>query len=143
MKRKKIFISLLISLGLIFVFSCEKEQNCSCDQDAIIVSETEFENAPDDPHMSIVNMEITGNCLKIKFNSSGCSGNTWIEKLIAQEGIAKSNPPIRGVKLSLVNKEGCEALIHKEISFNIKNLQVEGAKKVQLNVSGTLILYEY
>jgi len=144
MKRDKFFISLLICWGLTFVFSfCAKELKHSCDQDAIIVSETEFENAPDDPHMTIVSMEITGNCLNIKFNSSGCSGNTWIEKLIAQEGIAKSNPPIRGVKLSLDNKEECKALVHKEIAFNIKSLQVEGAKKVQLNVSGTYILYEY
>lgn len=144
MRWNEIVISLLICLGLPLAFSsCEKEPNYSCDQDAIIVGETEFESAPDDPHMRIVNMEITGNCLKIKFNAGGCSGNTWIEKLIAQEGIAKSNPPQRNARLSLDNKEECEALIHKEISFNIKNLQVSGMRKVQLNVSGTEILYEY
>jgi len=142
MKRVVILLS-LICTGLIFASSCEKKSKCNCDQEAIIVSETEFENAPDDPHMRIVNMEIIGDCLKIKFNSGGCNGNTWIEKLIAQEGIAKSNPPIRGVRLSLDNKEGCEALIHKEISFNIKRLQVEGTKKVRLNISGTEILYKY
>ena len=144
MVRNKIFISLLACLGLTFILSsCEKEPDCSCDQDAVIVNETEYKSAPDDPHMHIVNLEITGDCLKIKFNSGGCSGNTWIVKLIAQEGIAKSDPPQRGVRLSLDNKEGCEALIHKEISFNIKSLQVGGTKKVQLNISGQSILYEY
>jgi len=126
-----------------YVLEKQEEMISNCYQDAIIVSESEFEGAPDDPQMNIVNMEIMGNCLKIRFNSSGCSGNTWIEKLIAQEGIAKSNPPIRGVKLSLDNKELCKALIHKEISFNITSLQVEGTKKVQLNISGNSILYEY
>ena len=140
---KKVVIA--SGVGLFLFVSCVKSEQESqvCDQDAITVSETEFESAPNDPHMNIVNMEIMGNFLKIKFNSSGCSGNTWIEKLIAQEGIAKSNPPIRDVRLSLDNKEVCEALIHKEILFNIKSLQVEGTQKVQLNVSGTWILYEY
>jgi len=144
MKRNGIIISLFICLGLTFAFtSCEKESKCNYDQKAMIVSETEFENAPDDPHMHIVNMEIKGDCLKIKFNSGGCSGNSWVVKLVAQEGIAKSNPPIRGVKLSLDNQEYCEASIHKEISFNIKSLRVEGTKKVQLDVSGNTILYKY
>ena len=142
MNRFLMSISVLIC-GVVFIGCNSEVTDYRCNKDGIIVSETEFESAPDDPNLCIVSMEITGNCLKIKFNSSGCSGNTWIEKLIAQEGIAKSNPPIRGVRLSLDNKEECKALVHKEIPFNIKNFQVEGTKKVQLNVSGTFLLYEY
>jgi len=90
-------------------------------------------------------MKIVDNCLKIKFTAPGCDPNEWFEKLIAQEGIAKSNPPIRGVRLSLDNRFTCIPItpVYKEISFNIEDLQIYGSSSVLLNVSGNWILYEY
>lgn len=52
----------------------------SCDQN-VIISETEYQNTPDDP-FSITGMTITGDCLNIKFGASACDGDTWIVKLI-------------------------------------------------------------
>jgi len=141
--KKHQFIGLLICLGLIFIFSsCKKEKDCDYNQ-KVVISETEYKNAPNDPGMKIVNMEIVGDCLKIKFNSSGCSGSSWVVKLIDRGDLIKTNPPQRTLILSLYNTEMCEALIHKEVSFNIKDLQVEGTKKVELNISGESILYRY
>lgn len=112
-----------------------------CDQ-VVIISEDEYKNAPDS-QVSISDMTITGNCLNVKFSASGCSGNTWAVKLVDSGIIAKSYPCLRNLRLSLDNKEMCEAYITKEISFDIENLQIEGNNSVQLNVSGIPILYEY
>jgi len=119
------------------VFSTQSD----CDQN-VIISETEYQNAPSDP-FSITEMTITGDCLNIKFGASGCDGNTWIVKLIDSGIVAESYPCQRTLRLSLDNKEICTAVPTKEISFNIKDLQIVGNEKVILHVSGEEILYEY
>ena len=112
-----------------------------CDQN-VIISPTEYQNAPNDP-FSIAEMTIMGNCLNIKFVASGCDGNTWIVKLIDSGNVAESYPCQRTLRLSLDNKEECTAVPGKEISFDIKDLQIVGNDKVILHVSGKEILYEY
>ena len=113
----------------------------SCDQN-VIISAKEYENAPNG-YVFITGMRIVDGCLKIKFSASGCSGNSWIVKLIDSGTILESNPCQRKLLLSLDNKEMCDAVIDKEISFNIEELQIKGNNKVLLNISGTPILYEY
>lgn len=112
-----------------------------CDQN-VIISPIEYQNAPNDP-FSITEMTITGDCLNIKFAASGCDGNTWIVKLIDSGDVAESYPCQRTLRLSLDNKEVCAAIPGKEISFDIKDLQIVGNDKVILHVSGEEILYEY
>lgn len=139
---KKILI--LISIG-ITILSCSNddiENSNNCDFETIISAE-QYGNAPSD-QLSINSLEINGNCLKINFSSSGCSGDTWELKLIDSEAILKSNPPQRVLRLSLKNEEACLAYITKELTFDISNLQVDG-KKVQLNITNSEdnILYKY
>ena len=120
-----------------------------CDKD-VIVSATEYENAPNG-FVNIIDMKIVNNCLKIKFEASGCDGSTWKVELIDTEAVAKSSPIQRDVRLSLDNKEDCDAVITKEMSFNIEDLRCPyGGKKVILhiygsntNIAGKTILYEY
>lgn len=130
-KCEKIFIDYL------HVFN----KNFGCDQD-VIISETEYKNAPDDP-FAITKMKIEGDCLKITFSASGCDGSSWIVKLIDSDMIAESYPCQRTLRLSLDNKELCTAMPGKEVSFNIKDLQINGNDKVILHVSGKEILYQY
>jgi hypothetical protein len=144
MKKHEFLIVLLICLGLTFIFSACEKPNCDCDSDpSVIISKTEYENAPTDPQMKIVNVEIEGDCLKIKFESGGCNGETWIKKLIDRGDLIKTSPPQRTLRFSLDNTEMCDALIYKEISFNIKCLRVEGDKKIQLNIADKELLYKY
>jgi hypothetical protein len=139
MKVTKKIIYLLI---LVFIFvSCGKDkEKCKCAQ-KVIVSETEYKNTSSDP-FSIDEMKIVGDCLKIKFSASGCSGNTWKVKLIDSGYYWDTDPLERVLKLVLENTEECKALITKEVSFNIKELQL-CTPKIMLFVSGTRILYEY
>ena len=128
------------TFGQIYVLDVRYNQS-SCDQN-VIISADEYKNAPNHP-VSIIDMKIEGNCLKIKFGTSGCSGNNWNVKLIDSGIIAESLPVQRTLKLSLNNREMCAAYFTKEMSFNIKDLQVRGNNSVQLNISGKSILYEY
>ena len=145
MKKQNFIIALLICLGLTFIFSsCKKEPNCDCDSDQnVLIGQTEYKNAPVDPGMKILNMEIEGDCLKIKYQTNTCNGGTWIEKFIDRGDLIKTYPAQRTLKLSFDNKELCDMLFEKEISFNIKCLQVKGDKEVQLNIADQSILYKY
>jgi len=88
-------------------------------------------------------MQILDNCLKIKFGASGCSGSTWVVKLIDEGTLAYTYPASRTLRLSLDNQEMCDAYFGKEISFNIEDLQVQNENRLMLNISGNFILYEY
>ena len=129
----------------------EKYNQSNCDKD-VIISKTEYENAPNEP-FTIEDIKIESNCLKIKFNASGCKGN-WKVELIDKGDVAYSIaavypplPPTRTLRLSVDNFEVCPANflimpISREISFNIEDLQVQG-NSVYLNISGKMILYKY
>ena len=142
MVLKLIFGTIII--GLSFT-SCNKEsdnRSTVCDQ-SVIISKDNYSSAPGD-HLTIINAKLNDDCLKINFASSGCSGSSWEVKLIDSGVILYSNPPQRNLRLSLNNQEACAAVIGKEITFNVKDLQING-NKVILNItnSGDQILYEY
>ncbi len=118
-----------IAILVIFIIftGCTKEKNDPqvCCSQQVIISENQY-GETETENLTINNAEIIGNCLKINFSASGCSGNSWDVKLIASEAIMKSNPPKRTLKLSLRNEEFCEAYITKELAFDLSNLQDDG-----------------
>jgi hypothetical protein len=114
----------------------EVNNSSNCDQKAI-VSLSGFENIPN--HRVVINNVIReGNCLKINFSASGCSGDTWVVNLIAVPSVAAVVPPEFAVRLSLNNPEECEAWINREMSFNLENLQRfnQNIGRVRLNIEG-------
>jgi len=123
--------------------SCEKEDHLTNCGDQIVISADEYITAPND-QLTINNLELNGDCLTINFSSSGCSGDTWKLELIDASIILESNPPQRNLRLSLKNEESCLAYITEEISFDLKDLQIDG-NEILLNItnSGDQILYEY
>ena len=126
-----------IFLDYLQIFSTPSD----CDHN-VIVSPTEYENVPG----SFFNTQIigiSGNCLTIRFVGSGCDGSSWVMKLVDSGSIAESNPCQRWLKCFLESTELCEALITKEASFNIEDLQISGDNKVLLRINGEDILYEY
>jgi len=134
------------------LFDKPTKPTSSCDQ-KVIICNTLFENTSNQLPVNIMEMEIVGDCLKIKISASGCDGSTWVVKLIDSDKVYFStaqifppHPPVRDVRLSLYTEEFCRALITKEISFNIKDLRVKGHNKVRLSLSDIpedVILYEY
>lgn len=136
---------------LLMIFACSNDDgncdNCNqtsnnCDQTVIVNSEL-YEDAPADM-LTIESLAINGDCLKINFGASGCSGDSWELKLIDSEAILESFPPQRNVRLSLKNEELCAAYITRELTFDITDLQTDG-DEVMLNIinSDSGILYKY
>ncbi len=140
--------TLNLILGIIIIFtslsSCDKDDDNSinCDKQ-VIISAAEYNTAPNDP-LTINTLELNGDCLKINFSSTGCTGDTWELKLIDSEVILYLNPPQRDLRLSLKNDELCDAYITKELTFDVKTLRVDG-NQIILNITNSddQILYEY
>ena len=138
-------IAILLSLGLLFAVSCERNNGSDithCDKN-VIIDGIEYQNATDD-NVSIVDVKIKGNCLKIKFGASGCDGSTWNERLNATLCRGAGNPYWL-LMFSLENNEDCSAWITKETSFNIKDLKLQEKNNVRLHFgnTGQWILYKY
>ncbi|MBU3821603.1 hypothetical protein KO566_05995 [Flavobacteriaceae bacterium XHP0103] len=140
MKLKILILSFLF-LGL-SACSKDNDDNITCELTTIVSPET-YENAPSDI-LTVNDLEINGDCLKINFSSGGCNGNSWEVTLIDSGTILESNPPQRNLRLSLKNEELCYAYITKELTFDISNLKVDG-NQIQLNITNSddTILYEY
>ena len=127
----------------------EEDSWINCDQD-VIISETEYEKAPSRP-VEIIDMKIEGSCLNIKFSCSlGCGEDTWklIDSGDVAHGVSGMYPPLpskRTLRLSPVITRTCLVPIISthEKSYNIENLQVQGNRRIQLNILDKSILYEY
>lgn len=123
--------------------SCKHDDpSISCD-DRAVISDSEMSSAPND-QLVINSLEINGDCLLISFSASGCDGDSWIVRLMGSELILESLPPQRGMLLSLDNDELCEAVITREVSFDILPTRV-GSPSIWLNFNNDedRILYEY
>lgn len=141
----KYFLILSLVIIPLSLGACKKEKNSNsviCEQ-KVIISQSEYESAPQD-YVKINSLEIIDNCVIINYSSSGCSGDTWEIKLIDAGIVLESFPPKRNLVFSLENNEPCEAYITKETAFDISNLKVNGSP-VRLNITNTgdSILYEY
>ncbi|NOQ27086.1 MAG: hypothetical protein GQ564_17125 [Bacteroidales bacterium] len=143
MKSSKLIFGIFL-LCISFI-SCEKDDdNNSLDYNQeVIISAILYNTAPSD-FLTINNVVLRDDYLKINFSSGGCSGESWEIKLIDADVILESYPPQRNLRLSLKNEELCEAYITKEISFDISELQVDG-NQVLLNINNfeSQILYVY
>ena len=137
-------LNLILGIIIISLSSCDKgdDNSINCDKQ-VIISAAEYNTAPNDP-LTINTLELNGDCLKINFSSTGCTGDTWELKLIDSEVILYLNPPQRDLRLSLKNEESCDAYITKELTFDVKTLRVDG-NQIILNITNSddQILYEY
>jgi len=115
----------------------------NCDRD-VIISKTEYENAPD-RSVFIEDMKITGNCLKITYTTTICDTRVW--NLVDLGSVAESLPCQRYLRFSVASRAyfECHAAmpVTKEMSFNIESLQIQGNKSVILHILDKTILYEY
>ncbi len=139
---KQITLFLIVAFPFIF-FACEKDETKPKNDRKVIISPELYKTAPQD-QLTINSVKIEGDSLKINFTSSGCSGDRWDVKLIDSGAISKSIPPYRHLILSLKNDEECDAVITKDISFDIRDLQVEGTPVyIDIEGSDTKLLYKY
>lgn len=131
-------LMLLIWSFLPLLFSCEKEAESielsaqsSCDQVAIVDQDL-YDNAPSS-QLTIEEIEIVDDCLRVRFSASGCSGESWKLRLIGSEQVNYSQPPQRDIRFVLENDELCQAYFTKEMTFDITALRSNG-EAMLLNV---------
>src|SRR6056297_2237126 len=98
---KKIIILFLTGIACIACSELTNNSTGSTNSQAIISTDL-LKNAPSDP-LTINNLDIIGDSISINFSASGCNGNTWDIRFIADELIAESLPPQRQVRISLKN----------------------------------------
>ncbi|QCK15657.1 hypothetical protein [Mangrovivirga cuniculi] len=114
------FFLLVPFIGILF--SCDNNDkiippNNNCDKE-LIMSKDLYENAPSDP-LTIESTELNGNCLTINFYAGGCDGSTWKYELIGDPRSILEGPVHHNIRLSLEDNELCEAIIRKEVSFDL------------------------
>ena len=141
------------SLLLLIIIMFAACQDCEDDSGSInlldcnlntTVSTLAYQNTTSSP-VTISFHEITENCLALDYTASACDGSSWEVELIASEDILEATPPKRNLKFILNNQEVCTAVIQKEMTFDITNLQVANNNSVLLNIDEITepILYEY
>lgn len=107
------------------------------------IGDFNMESAP----ITIENAEIRGNLLYLDVTyGGGCEEHYF--RLIGSEMIAKSMPPIRGIKLVHDNNsDNCKKLEKVKLEINIETLayKQEAGSEIYLNIEGVSdkLLYKY
>lgn len=138
-KRLGLWIMLALS------FSCNNDDDGlqSCDRSALLDADL-FVSAPSQT-VFLNSAEIEGDCLRINFSASGCNGETWEFNLVGQPSDAAVFPPLVNIRLILESTELCEAMISREVSFDLTVFQVSNTNSLsfQLQNNGQNLLYAY
>lgn len=136
-------------LSIIFVFiisiscSCDDDNAISCER-SVEINEIAYTDAPD-WKVNILESEIDGDCLRLKFGTSGCSEEGWNVRLIDADIIMKSLPVQRNIRLSVTGTGLCEVYFTKEMTFDLSEIQLDTENTINLNLknSGDVIQYNY
>jgi hypothetical protein len=134
MKNSKLVVFSLCAL--LVLVSCQSDDNSSvseCDFNVIIDGDL-FELPSPSPY-TVVNAEISDDCLEITIGSSGCDGNSWEVDLISNYPITNDFTIGADLSLKLVNLELCEAYITSAYSFNLSEISDDNLNAV-FNLEG-------
>ncbi len=141
--KSTLWLTVVITLVCI---SCRDKEPTSaqCDR-AVIISDRNYRKAKDDTGFRITDVTITGNCMTIAYSHGG--GCKEIEtELVASENSVQNtlNLPYRELKLSIDDKDNCEALVMASEEFDISALQNEGnSTTIRLHKWDEDIVYTY
>ncbi len=133
-------------LFLITLIACQDDPISDINTDdtsIIIISNTLYESAPNDPFY-FESVKIVNDRLLVSINYGGGCGNIEY-KLIDAGTIAESYPVQRMIRLSFKDDDSCEALISKTCSFDLSPIKANDYGKIRLNLDGweEQLLYEY
>jgi hypothetical protein len=134
-------LSILVLLFSLVLLSCRRSsdpvnqrQGNACGE-AVQVNAGQYQNKPSEK-VFIRSASIQDDCLTINFSASGCGTDSWQPRLFDAGAIAKSLPPQRSIRMTLITNQLCQAVLGKTVQFDIFPLRVEGMKKVMLNLEG-------
>lgn len=130
---------LLLILTLIHILSCNSEDDNftienNCDFTSEIILEEDF-NAINTSNYAIIEVELNGDCLEMRFGASGCGTDLWEENLYSTDAFYNVFLLQRDVKIELINDE-CLAVFQKTVSFDLTPFQIDGQSDLPLNITG-------
>ena len=132
MKFYRAICALMISM-LFMTCSSSDDSGSPCDAEAL-VNESRYNQAPRQG-IFIKNVTVSGDCLQVNFEASGCDGSTWTIDLVGSTQVAESLPAQRFIAIDLVNNEACLAIIDTTVSFDLSALRLSG-DEIILNLQG-------
>ncbi len=143
-------ISAFMILCVLTLSNCSKTASVTIDppmpaecDNPVLVDADLYQNAPSD-EFQFQSATIDGNCLKMIVRyGGGCELVTF--QLIDAAVIMESLPVQRNIRLSLIDEDECEALITRELYFDLTPLKMEGNSKIILNLQGfpESLTYQY
>ncbi len=136
---------LLLVVMLTMFNACEEDKINESNCDALIALDADkYQNGATDFY-TIVHSSIIDNCLEIEYSASGCDGASWTVEMVDAEVVLESFPIQRNLKMLLDNKEACQAVFTKKVSFDLTPIQTESYSKIILNIDGyeEPLLYDY
>ena len=144
----KLFTSLMIICSIL-LSGCDKTENVNIDSplpecdNSVVVDADLYQNAPAD-EFYFQSATIDGNCLKLTVRYGGGCEDV-IFQLYDASAILKSFPLQRNIRLSLEDNDFCEALITKELDYDLTPLQVDGYSELTLNLQNFAesLVYNY
>jgi len=103
-----------------------------------------YDKGPKDD-VQLLSSAISGDCLMLSISASGCDGSTWTTAIYDQGLVAESSPEQRYLRISLDNREECDAVITKDITFDLSPIQIQNDGRLILNIQGSdeSLLYNY
>lgn len=113
-----------------------RELNSSLQKDAYVVIDKDTYNSTSTDNYTITAVAIKGNILTLTILSSGCGTSGLITNLIDSGELFESSPLQRKLKVNLINKEACLAIVNKTYEIDISKLQVRGENELLLNIEG-------
>lgn len=129
---------LLLSLGFLLIISCN-DTNGNTDTacgDSIIV-DVNYSTTTGDGFI-LMNTEITDNCLTATIQySGGCDDSLVSYQLLGTTAAFPfSLPALLEIKIILDDNDECEALVTKEIYFDLTPLENEGYNNINVALEG-------
>ncbi len=138
-------ITLIILLTFFWV-SCSKPEpepvlntNSGCSE-AIILDSDFYQNGPDEEELIIQEASIEGDCMKLKASYGGGCGDVVFKLVTIGIQLKIPNHPVR---LSLDDDDNCEALIWRDLEYDLTPLQPLGTGQVTINLAGWPDVLEY
>lgn len=136
---------ILIATLILINWSCASttEPNLKTCTNKVVIDDTLFQSAPNDQFM-FDSVWINGDCLHLVVRYSGGCGDAFFN-LYTSHSIIKTNPPGRDLRISFEDLDNCEALIQKELSYDLTPLRLVGTNTIfiWINDLEQKLIYKY
>ena len=120
---------------LSFVYACNSDDAVPLIFSQVIIVEDDlFANASTDD-FSLINAEVNGDSLKLIVQYGGGCGNIGA-KVVSVASILKLNPPQKNIRLLFHDNDDCEALLSREVAFDLTPLRFPGYHEMGLRLEG-------